>query len=593
MNDINEFENPQPIKDLLDIINSTDKRAKNILTKEKVEANLDIYTLALKTFLMKPDILIDIMTPKDSKFALFFFQRIILRSMARYKYSFITATRAASKSFSAFISRYIAAMLLPGHKTFVCANVKKQATAIAQEKILDDIWVKFPLLKNEMKKFRENGQIKNAWSATKEDAKFTFTHKGRFDVVGTGSSTRGGRRHSGILEEMITQDPVELAEIVIPLMNVDRQTMLNELVESEPHGAQLMITSAGFKGSFAYEKLLYILCMSVVDPDNYIALGFSYRTPMNAGLINPQKIIDAKIDNSKGQGSFDREYDSKWTGTDGSLSFSSDILNKNRFLPVPDFKYKVSAMHPDAFYVLSADMSKDGDANTVAIMFKVIPEKSGFSYRVVNLFQFDDSNYERLASQLKDLIHKYNVKLFAYDANGIGASLRDWLTRSDENGPAYGIINPPKDFKPTHTSKFENKICFEIKASTTGINNKIYKLTYGEIYGGRISFLTDHKTALGRYEKQQGFKNMSHKKRMRILQPHVLTDTLIKEFQNLKTETIKGGQDFKVTRESSKIQKDTYSALSYGIYAIKNQLEPNYYASIGNVDFEDMLIYLK
>ena len=99
------------------------------------------------------------MTPKDSEFTLYPFQRIILRSMSRYTQGYFVFSRGTSKSFLAFLNRFIHADLTPRHKTGIIAGSKRQAASIAKEKIIDDLWNKFPLLANEMQKTTGCGKI--------------------------------------------------------------------------------------------------------------------------------------------------------------------------------------------------------------------------------------------------------------------------------------------------------------------------------------------------------------------------------------------------------------------------------------------------
>jgi hypothetical protein len=56
---------------------------------------------------------------------------------------------------------------------------------------------------------------------------------------------RGGRRHSGIFEEVITLDPVYTNETVIPLLNTTRANIRGEINPNEPQGQKTFITSAG------------------------------------------------------------------------------------------------------------------------------------------------------------------------------------------------------------------------------------------------------------------------------------------------------------------------------------------------------------
>lgn len=220
-------------------LNSSNSAQVKILRKERVRQNLELYTNALNTFLVYPDILADIMTPKRSKFSMFFAQRIVLRSMARHRQTSATFTRAFSKSFLAFFKEYLTCMIVPRSNGFVTAGTKSQAAQIAKEKVIQDLWVKFPLLKNEMQK----RGIKAAYTEGTDYAEFRFTSGSVFDVVG--GHPRGMRRHHGIFEEIIEQDPVVVNEEVIPLMNAQRTNCHGEINPFEPHGQKIYITTAG------------------------------------------------------------------------------------------------------------------------------------------------------------------------------------------------------------------------------------------------------------------------------------------------------------------------------------------------------------
>ena len=179
------------IDEYITFMNSADTTEVKVLRKDRVRKNLTLYTKALNTFLVYPDILSDIMTPRDSKFSMFFAQRIVLRTMARHRQSFCTFTRAFSKSFLAFFQQYVSSMIVPRCNGFVTAGTKSQAAQIAKEKVIQDLWVRFPLLKNEMKK---RGS-KAAYVEGSDYAEFRFANGSIFDVVG--GHPRGMRRHKG------------------------------------------------------------------------------------------------------------------------------------------------------------------------------------------------------------------------------------------------------------------------------------------------------------------------------------------------------------------------------------------------------------
>lgn len=183
------------IRAYIEAIYSTDFKNSTHVTKDRILKNAEKYAEVLNLFMVYPDIFIDIITPRNSSFSLFFEQRMVLRSMARYRQSYFTFTRAFSKSFLAFLSRYLTCMFIPRHHAFVVAGSKKQAAQIAKEKVIDDLWVKFPFLANEMQKFRRANKLKVPFKESGDTVEFYFPNGSIFDVVG--GKMRGGRRNSG------------------------------------------------------------------------------------------------------------------------------------------------------------------------------------------------------------------------------------------------------------------------------------------------------------------------------------------------------------------------------------------------------------
>ena len=91
-------------------------------------------------------------------------------------------------------------------------------------------------------------------------------------------------------------------------MNVDRRMANGKLDETEPHQAQIYITSAGVKGSFAYEKLIELFVQSIVSPKTTFVWGCDYRVPMLHGLLNKTFVEELKISPTYKEDSFAREY---------------------------------------------------------------------------------------------------------------------------------------------------------------------------------------------------------------------------------------------------------------------------------------------
>ena len=120
-----------------------------ILSEDRITKHFKLFSKWISFFTAYPDLFIDLITPKDSHFKLFPYQRIFLRASMRYRYHYCTAPRAFAKSFLSILALYLRCVFLPRSKVFICAPGKEQGTKIALEK-LTEIWDNFPLLAGEV-----------------------------------------------------------------------------------------------------------------------------------------------------------------------------------------------------------------------------------------------------------------------------------------------------------------------------------------------------------------------------------------------------------------------------------------------------------
>ena len=203
----------------------------------------------------------------------------------RFRYHYCTACRAFSKTFISILALYLECMFRPGAKLFICAPGKNQSAKIAKDKIYE-IWDKLPFLKKE---------IVGDGNFGKDYVTLTFRNGSIFDVVGALDSERGGRRHGGLIDEIRDHDGELLNSVVLPLMNVSRRTPKGEVNPNEPNQQQLYMTSAGVKSSYAYERLIDVLEMSIIDPRQAFVWGCDYRIPVMHGLLDKQFIQELKM----------------------------------------------------------------------------------------------------------------------------------------------------------------------------------------------------------------------------------------------------------------------------------------------------------
>lgn len=115
-------------------------------------------------------------------------------------------------------------------------------------------------------------------------------------------------------------------------------------------------------------------------------------------------------------------------------------------------------------------MAKDGSADTAVGVAKIIPKEHYFTFKFVNLLTIASTDYMVIANEFKKLVLLYDAKLLVYDANGVGAGIRDWLNKEtrDDSGvilEGLGIINPPSSTEKDVIAYPKSKtICYEIKS---------------------------------------------------------------------------------------------------------------------------------
>ena len=169
-----------------------------VLNEDYLKEHFDEIGEMFSIFTAYPDIYLDLIKPQDSNFELFFYQRITLRAVMRYKDIFITAPRAFSKSFITILGLILQCVFIPGTKRFICAPNKNQSAQIAKEKIVE-IYDHWPLLRKEV----IGGEISDIpGNFGKDYVTLKFRNGSQFDVVGALDSQRGGRRHGGLIDEI-------------------------------------------------------------------------------------------------------------------------------------------------------------------------------------------------------------------------------------------------------------------------------------------------------------------------------------------------------------------------------------------------------
>jgi hypothetical protein len=70
----------------------------------------------------------------------------------------------------------------------------------------------------------------------------------------------------------------------------------------------------------------------IVEPDKAFIMGGSWRIPVLLGLQSKNFIDDLKRDSTFNAASFEREYESSWSGTVENAFFDGDKFDRNRIV---------------------------------------------------------------------------------------------------------------------------------------------------------------------------------------------------------------------------------------------------------------------
>lgn len=559
------------------LLNQSSAQKKLGISEERIEAIKPILRQYIAFWREYPDIFVDFMqrganfdSQEKLPFELFFYQRVFLRVIARYKYVYAVYPRAYSKSFLAVLAQMIRCILYPGARLFSTAGGKEQAASILQEKV-EDICDKIPAFRREIDWRRGRTQM------GKDYSKFIFKSGSVLDNLAARESTRGKRRHGGIIEECVGVDQKILQEVIIPVMNVSRRCLDGtEQADEVLNQSQIYITTAGYKGTFSYQKLIQTLVQMITEPGKAFIMGGTYRVPIVTGLLPKTFVKDLRNDSTFNEASFEREYESKWTGTVEDAFFNGDKFDRNRIIAQPE--YEASGRSSDkAYYVIAVDVGRLNCA-TVACVIKVTPQSIGGSIKkLVCIYSRTAEHFRNQAIWLKELYYKYKARRLIIDANGLGAGLMDELVISQEvDGeyyPPFGVYggtvaNIAQDYKKFRTNDTEDDAIYAIKANAP-INSEAYSATQSALESGKLKLLVEERTARTKLMGTKMGIAMKPEERNAYLLPFTLTDILKSEMLNLREEN--EGVNIILKPYNKNIKHDKVSALVYGMYYIREE----------------------
>ena len=565
------------LQDLLDLSSG---RKKMGLSEERLEPLKPYLREYIAYWREYPDMFIDFLQTgengqiPESGLKFYFYQRVFLRAAMRYKYVYFVFPRAYSKSFLSVLVLMIRCILYPRAKLFVTSGGKEQAAGIIKEKV-DELCSLVPALNRELD--RRPGRTR----ISKDYCIFMFKNGSYFDNIAATEKSRGKRRHGGLVEECVGVDGKILSEVIIPTMNVSRLCMDGTMQPEEIlNKSQIFVTTAGWKGTFAYDKLIQFLVWMITEPEKAFIMGGTWRIPVLVKLLDRTFLQDLQRDGTYNEASFDREYESKWSGTAENAFFNGETFDTHRILKQPEYEHSGrSSVH--SYYVLSVDVGRKG-CDSVVCVWKVTPQSMGPAIKsLVNIYTISDAHFEDQAKKLKTLYYKYKARRLVIDANGLGIGLVDYMVKPQDNletgehFPDFGVYggtqeDAQEEYKKYRTNETEEDAMYLIKASAP-INSEAHANAQTQLNAGKVKLLIDERIAKVKLLDTTAGKKMTPEKRAEYLKPFTLTSILKEEMMNLREEN--EGINIILKQANKGIKKDKFSAFEYGLYYIKIEEE--------------------
>ena len=563
---------------LQDLLNLSSNHRKVGLSEERIEAILPVVRQYIAFWREYPDIFVDFMVrgmapenKDDNTFHFYFYQRVFLRAVMRHQYVYAVFPRAYSKSFLSVMALMIRCILFPRSNLFVTSGGKEQAASILHDKV-QEICQLIPAFNREID-WRRGKTLEG-----KDKVKYQFKNGSVLDNVAARESSRGQRRHGGLVEECVGVDGQILQEVIIPIMAIARRAMYGTVHQEETiNKSQIYVTTAGWKNTFPYDKLISFLVRMIMQPERCIILGGTWRTPVEVGLQSKTFIKDQKDEGTYNEASFEREYESRWSGSVENAFFSSEMFDRARILNQPE--EQASARVKNGYYIISVDVGRKG-CDTVAMIWHVNPQVQGDSIKkLVNIYTLTDEHFEDQAIMLKKLYYKYKARRIVIDANGLGIGLVDFLVRPqidpDTNDvyPDFGVYGGTQDdavssYKKYRTVDCEYDALYLLKANVP-INSEAHSNAQVQLSSGKVKMLIDERVAKQKLLGTKVGQNMKPEERAEYLKPFTLTSILKEEMMNLREEN--EGINILLKQANKGIKKDKFSAFEYGLYYIKQE----------------------
>lgn len=498
-----------------------------------------------------PDLYVELFKGKDSNRQLHFDQRTFMRADMRFMSMYGTFSRGYAKTYTEMLDDMIAGTLFPNITMSVTAQTRENSAALMEDKY-NEILTDFPLFENEIEKVR----------FSKNDALIQFKGGAKITNLANAQTSKGRRRNRIKIEESALLNNALFEDALAPIVEVGRTTCGSlAIIDPEELNQQIhFFTTSGYRGTDEYNRSVNMV-KGMVSCNGEIVLGSDWMLPCYYGRGSTKAQILKKKKTSNPI-FFAQNYEQKWVGCADNALVDVNKLMASRILTEPILEMQ---RETDEFYIAvdvarSENTSNNQSAIVVLKVLRSPVNKRVVDIQVVNVLGVSNKmNFKNQACLIKKLKRQYKAKMIIVDGNGLGAGLTDQLLLTSydpvtgENLGCFDTINT--DNKPEVDNA--EKCLFDMKAQ--GQQTKVVSYFINAVDSNILHMLIR--------KQEQDFTDKEREFFDKNVAPFMNTELLFMEITNLRLKVL-SGNNLTVEKVVRKIDKDKFSALSYGIFYI-------------------------
>lgn len=451
-------------------------------------------------------------------------------------------------------------IMYPDLTCSVVSTTKKSACSLLSGKF-NEIMSLYPLLQNEFLP-KNKGSVDNTG-----DVKFkNSTGSGYIDTLVNNQSSKGQRRHLIIVEESAQINDTLYRDVIEPITAVSRVTKGSRSIASpfEVHHKIHFNTTSWFRACAEFTRVETMLG-AMKSCSGSMVLGGSYEI----NLLAERNYSKSELMRMKEEDPimFSLNFCGDWLGVVDGAVVDVEKLLELRTLDSCETE-RSSSNEYDYFIAVDVARSTKSTNNQSSIIVLKVEKRPDNSIKFIDIVYLTNLkgtvSFKDMSIKIKQLYLKYDPVEIIVDTNGLGIGLLEYLGNAQTDPETGEILRGLSPFNDILDSADEDAIPVINSFKSTGKNRDIIIEFQKYVQTKKLRLLRKMAISIdSTFGKSSDLEEEL---------PFLETDLLINEISNLRLE-ITNGNKFNIIQNTKKIDKDRYSALTYGLYNITKHYE--------------------